>query len=535
MKKILFVTGICFMNGVSHSMQSVQAVKKDYTPFQKAWQRQSRITIPVEKVVFDAKNLATDYIQISRYNSKKIEVPKPEAIAQLLKNTFPFLQGTNKQVEVKALFVQAANTLRLYVVSAFNETTNQRQNVFFVKLSTKAGSAERLQKIQKKYIGKKLIQGRYAVTNISKKDLPIMTWVEHIFTYNELESGEQRVLEVTHAAHGQDIESILESDAVSKTDLMACGYRVGLTLGSFQQLFMNYKNSNDPKDWTTVCHGDLHYNNVFFDKKTSKVYYIDNETMQDGCSIYRDLFAIVGLTKKYMINPYGSDVTEKQMGKYKTYSESFFKGYIASYKNFQRQVQIAQYLLRSDDQMFNDASLLSRYKQLMSTTTVSPYNLLIHDNNEIKQYLQNVIERSIAQQKAEVQSKQDIAATQIQTAWRSKFARNRLAQLRQARAGVDNVKQEQDVVARKIQSAWRKKIDRRSAQRELERLRQERQEVDRRWQEQDEIMQDSSFEENESRPLIFGSDQKKYHENQREMSAGSMDRKKLSDLDTNIY
>src|SRR5690606_33931111 len=84
-------------------------------------------------------------------------------------------------------------------------------------------------------------------------------------------------IEVTPSASGELVRNILNSHNLPK--IKRCAYALGKSLATFHQLFIHTHDSQDPANWTTICHRDFSIKNVLFDQKTNKVYFIDNETM----------------------------------------------------------------------------------------------------------------------------------------------------------------------------------------------------------------------------------------------------------------
>ncbi|MCX5923141.1 MAG: ankyrin repeat domain-containing protein [Candidatus Dependentiae bacterium] len=179
-------------------------------------------------------------------------------------------------------------TDRIYAVSLKNSPpSNSNKNIIFLKISTQEGSSQRLIEMQQTFL-RKLKNAKYPDTGkkIPQKDLPTICWIEKIFKYKAAD-GQTNLIEITHAAQGKPVDEIYSYGSLE--EVMQCAQAMGKAVGSFQQTFMNYVNPKDPWTWTTVAHNDLHGNNVFFNEKTSRVYYIDNEMMKDEYPIERDV------------------------------------------------------------------------------------------------------------------------------------------------------------------------------------------------------------------------------------------------------
>lgn len=370
------------------------------------------VVVPVERIVFQQQELDQQ------------GYPTPAALVSLM-NRIHFSPAS--QVQVVQRDRGGTYTDRIYTVSALKgEGLNRRrENVFFLKFSApraraKDTAAQRLQRLQRGYIARTLVESRYGRTRIAQKDLPVMTWLERIFTYNIPDQVLQnlpveqrqpvRTIEMSHAAHGQSLHSFLQRATNEQAE--QCGYRVGLTLGSFQQLFINYHDSDNPKNWTTVSHGDLHAGNVFYDSATQRVYYIDNETMRDGYTIYIDLVMNV---------VYGAS---NQGDRYQRYKKAFFKGYLEAYRDIVRKVQLAQYLLRPNNEIF-ETDWLRYYQEILQRVVIAGgitaemltnnYSNLLVSNDDIRNDLRAIIANPQAQ-----------AVTRLQHAFRGNIGQMRL-------------------------------------------------------------------------------------------------------------
>ena len=98
---------------------------------------------------------------------------------------------------------------------------------------------------------------------------------------------------------------------------------VGKALGSFQQVFMVYNDSENPELWRTVAHKDFHTGNIFFDALKDQIYFIDNDTMEDNSLITTDINMMLSILSKY-----------KSI--YKISPDDFIKGYLESFPIKQR-------------------------------------------------------------------------------------------------------------------------------------------------------------------------------------------------------
>ncbi len=218
-----------------------------------------------------------------------------------------------------------ANTNIIYCLSY------QNKPVFFLKISDKGNSSQRLIDMQQNFIGKIGMQSRYesALTSNLQKNLPIVTWMEKLYTYKD-QGGNNRTIEIMHAAKGESMKNIIWTIPHTTTSqLIACS-SAGKALGSFQQFFMNYVDSHDPETWQTVIHGDFNRGNIFFDASMSQVYFIDNETMRASNS---------NNTMDEDLNSFIASIDYSALALHK----SFINGYLESFPTDKRST-LAQYL-----------------------------------------------------------------------------------------------------------------------------------------------------------------------------------------------
>jgi hypothetical protein len=167
--------------------------------------------------------------------------------------------------------------------------------------------------------------GRFGRNALSNRELPIIVLQEMFFIYKG-NDNKAYTIEVMHLAHGQQLSNIIDSNDFALIQRSA--EKVGKALGLFHIYFMNYNNSNSPTEWTTMLHGDFHYDNVFLDNKTSRVYFIDNASMCTGKPLkdFDLLLRLVYRTKNYS-----------------TFLLYVIKGYLSAYPT-DKKIIIAKYL-----------------------------------------------------------------------------------------------------------------------------------------------------------------------------------------------
>lgn len=318
----------------------------------------------LQKVIHKKRNheASANAVRIPGIAIEKVEIacdsdgyPTIEALKQLLIGQF-----INKKIGQQLVLKIVGGgywTERMYCASLANKPDSA---VFFLKISANSQSAQKLNFIQQSYLSRLGSDARYADTHlpIPQKNLPIITMVEKLFIFKNPQ-GITKQIEVTHAAHGMMIRDVLRNHP----DLInSCGRAMGLALGSFQQAFMQYVDLAVPETWTTACHNDLHLLNVLFDPKMSRIYFIDNESMNVGCSIEKDIYHVLFFF--LMFKEFTTNNDSVKWERYISYSTSFIKSYIESF-SLSKRVALVKYLSGKIDKMARDEF----WKQGISTAS----------------------------------------------------------------------------------------------------------------------------------------------------------------------
>jgi len=324
------------------------AAKKQLTPEQiKAAEIISKL-IHRKKAGRDKREsiIETKYVVLKLDNDG---YPTNDAIKGLLiKNFFPNDPGSLVVETIRG----GSFSAKMYQASI---TKPVKKPIFFLKISRpttpdqREDSAARLKKLQESNIGRLGIETRYADSHllIPRKDLPNIVWLEKIYYYLD-KNNKSHTIELSHSAKGQQVYSILE-DFSNAPLQKKCLHAIGTAIGSFQQAFMDYhghSHSSDANKWTTVGHKDLHVGNIFFDPKTSKVSFIDVETMRDGCSLWDDIDYLLFI--KNIAHGFIEYEHFSWWSLWAQYCLEFFKGYIESFPNHQK-AAVAQYLSDKTD------------------------------------------------------------------------------------------------------------------------------------------------------------------------------------------
>jgi hypothetical protein len=302
-------------------------------------------------------NIDQDIARFSSFDTSGY--PTNQEIKNLVKHNF-FSNNPRQEVQITTI-PGGSFSDKIYSASILSKDADgsilNSTPVFFLKISSKPESHNRLISTQQSSVGRLGINKKYkdADGNIIPIDqLPVMTWVEKIFKYTDPQ-GNQRFIEVTHPAKGTSLYNLIfqrNDDLIANSSLFteqeykSAGSNnirlanfaltsMGKSLGYFQQAFMTYPDSQKPQTWKTVAHNDLNLNNVFYDPKQSKISFIDNETMQEHQPIVTDVnnfLAFINNVIEYKIkkDTFFVNIDNAQDVSY-NYSIWFLQGYLESF------------------------------------------------------------------------------------------------------------------------------------------------------------------------------------------------------------
>ncbi|MBY0281206.1 MAG: hypothetical protein K2W94_03510 [Alphaproteobacteria bacterium] len=172
-------------------------------------------------------------------------------------------------------------------------------------------------------------------------NLPRMTFDEASYYYVD-NTGTKRYFSILHSARGMPFSEIwknYEDKNITVDQLQESAYAIGRALGAFHTYTKapeNIHSSDDFRSYKPIAHGDFYWQNVFYDFKTQRVYFIDNESMAksfeappsvetDFLRFYaHQLFGSYPDRKKCNINRCAQEDV-------KIVYRAFFKGYIHAY------------------------------------------------------------------------------------------------------------------------------------------------------------------------------------------------------------
>ncbi|MDP3788724.1 MAG: hypothetical protein Q8Q60_05420 [Candidatus Chromulinivorax sp.] len=307
----------------SENINELTVQNKEY---ELANQAQSNIS-KTEYEFTNQKKLNTSKIDIEniQITCDKQGYPTINAIKELMKKDFPSLKHNELIITI---INNGGISEKIYCMSINNTP------IFFLKISTnfyQEAIQKKLQTIQTSHIVRTSIIKKYDKffsRDIYNK-LPIIVLMEKFYVYTK-PSGSQCIMELMHAAKGQQISYILKHENLQSQ--AKCMDAVGTTLGALQQVFMNYNDSDNPDDWRTVAHNDFHTANIFYDTTKDRVYLIDNERMNDNQSIKTDWEEMLKTLNMLY------DVTNANILK-----GSFLRGYLNSFPERERGPLITKY------------------------------------------------------------------------------------------------------------------------------------------------------------------------------------------------
>lgn len=110
-------------------------------------------------------------------------------------------------------------------------------------------------------------------------------------------SDDYRYLILMEKAKGKslfDLSDEVYREQLKFSEFLKIFKSIGKSLGYFHYFFAKNAQENF-QDWRTWVHGDLNWNNIFFDSKTNQVTFLDNETMRayrDEGDYYFDFFQL---------------------------------------------------------------------------------------------------------------------------------------------------------------------------------------------------------------------------------------------------
>ncbi|MBI2345019.1 hypothetical protein HYV10_03035 [Candidatus Dependentiae bacterium] len=270
-------------------------------------------------------------------------------------------------------------TEKMYIV--MTKKDGKKFPLFFFKISKKYGSTKKLLKIQEGPIAQKFIEANSSSATCSsriKKQLPIIIWLNDIVTYKN-QMGETKTIEISPSAKGQVVQDILNSENLHM--IKKAAEALGKSLAAFHQLYIDLDTIENNASWKSVFHGDFSIRNTLFDIETNKIYFIDNETMQEG-SIIEDIKTILisMLMFRYLQKNNGS-----RWPIYLEYCQTFLKAYIESYPII-LQAKLAKFIEKKLDIGLNKAL----YEKIIKDSSIDPNKF---NKKEFKQMVHHCLHK----------------------------------------------------------------------------------------------------------------------------------------------
>ena len=216
-----------------------------------------------------------------------------------------------------------------FVAYRKKNSKEEKRPLLFLKIGAEGSEfvPKKLDNLQKGPVG------RFGLKALSNPELPIIVLQEMFFIYQD-QNKKQYTIEVMHLAHGKQLFDLIDSH---DQDDQQWAEKIGKALGLFHLEFMNYHNSKDPEKWKTVIHGDFHLGNVFFDEKTSRVYFIDNGDMHED-NPFKD-FPNIHRILLLALNEYEATPDPFKNRKI-NFCLSFIKGYLSAYPLAKRKLLV---------------------------------------------------------------------------------------------------------------------------------------------------------------------------------------------------
>lgn len=170
--------------------------------------------------------------------------------------------------------------------------------------------------------------------------LPRMTFDEASYYY--IVDGSKQYFSILHGAKGVPFSTIwkdYEDKKIGIDQLEESAYAIGKALGSFHvhtKMPKNIHSSDDFGSYTPIAHGDFYWQNIFYDFKTKRVYFIDNESMAKSFEIPQPVET--DFLRFYSHQLFGSypnsekcNINRCSHEDIKIIYRAFFRGYIQAY------------------------------------------------------------------------------------------------------------------------------------------------------------------------------------------------------------
>ncbi|MBY0461963.1 MAG: hypothetical protein K2Q34_02155 [Alphaproteobacteria bacterium] len=219
---------------------------------------------------------------------------------------------------------------------------------------------------------------------LKNPNLPRMTFDEASYYYDSGAAfGGKRYFSIIHAARGMPFSKIWEEYSagnIEREHFLESAYAIGRALGTFHNV-------------THYVHGDFYWQNIFYDFKSKRVYFIDNESIANSFDntnlMRRDDFL------KFYEHPlfsFESSINECGINKYpledlKYLYQAFFDGYVDAYPEDLR----SMYDTYIRDQI---SQVNERVKGVVKPLAAGPGGGSSEGERKLHNLLENILKRS---------------------------------------------------------------------------------------------------------------------------------------------
>lgn len=277
----------------------------------------------------------------------------------IVKEVFPHdikfnADGTLTESAVKELLVQGYKEGKLRDPNFSSISCLDAKNI----LSEKGTGTDQLFSITSNCLGKEndfilkdLLKGSSEIIELQKTSLiprlnnyiypkNVLRFPSFVFPFAYISynfGGKEHYLSLMMKASGVPLSLLTKeykNNSINKSDVELAYYKTGFAFSNFHQKFMkNFKQLAKPGQLLnlTYVQGDAHQSNIFYDKDTNRVIFIDNEKFSSQKNPFEDIEVFI--FRSLIFIPPALFVDQKFLHDWIFLSTlSFLKGYIEAYK-----------------------------------------------------------------------------------------------------------------------------------------------------------------------------------------------------------